>query len=177
MSYWSVVQCESRMLIHNSERNNTLAEYMLERNGFETYLPKTKAKVHGRNRIAPLFPGYILVRVVAQWYPVRWTIGVIRVLMSGEEPAHLSDHVVEAIRRREIKGYVKLPPPPPKNAAIRIGQSVKILTGSFTGHFGLYEGQTDKERERVLLDLLGRQVPVTLAEGDKLVAISYEINA
>jgi transcriptional antiterminator RfaH len=171
MSYWSVVQCETRMLVHSEHRGETLAERIFARKGFESYLPQVRSRQHGTTKIAPLFPGYIIVRVVERWYAVRWTMGVVRVLMAGDEPARLPDPVVEDIRRREVGGFIKLPPPPPKNSPLKIGQRARILTGSFRGHIALYDGQTAQERERVLINLLGRQVAVTLNPTDRLAAL------
>src|SRR5262245_35390350 len=169
MSYWAVAQCEPRMVTFAQARGDTLAEQSFARIGCETYLPQIRQRHNGRHKIVPLFPGgYVFVRVVAQWYSIRWATGVVRLLMDGEKPARLDDTIVTAIRRREVGGYVKLPPPPPKNSPIKIGENVRILSGSFTGHIGLYQGQSAHEREQVLLDLLGRKVQVTLAPTDRV---------
>jgi transcription antitermination factor NusG len=40
---------------------------------------------------------------------------------------------------------------------------VKITAGPFGGMAGLYAGQSTRERELILLNLLGRQTPVTIA--------------
>jgi hypothetical protein len=40
-----------------------------------------------------------------------------------------------------------------------------ITAGPFGGMSGLYAGQSTRERELILLDLLGRQTPVTIAAG------------
>jgi len=158
------------MLIKAARRDETLAEDLFRRGGFESYLPQTKSRKGGKTRIAPLFPGYIFVRIIDQWYPVRWTIGVLRILMAGDEPARLADQVVDSIRRREVGGFVKLPSAI-KRGPLNPGQKVRILTGSFQGHVGLYDGQSPQERERVLLNLLGRRVPVVLAKDDRLAAL------
>jgi transcriptional antiterminator RfaH len=146
----------------------TLAERMFSKIGNASYYPRTRMRRAGVTKIEPLFPGYIFVRIVAdQWSAVRWTIGVVRMLMAGDRPAHLADKVIDELRRNESGGFVRLPAPP---GEYRPGQPVRILTGSFRGLVGLYEGQTAQERERVLLDLLGRMVPVTLERTDRIEA-------
>lgn len=152
MSYWAVVQTESQ--------REHLARQWLMRKSYETYMPRIKQ----RKRAALLFPTYLFVRIVDRWYPVRWTPGVLRLLMSGEEPAHLSESIVDQIKNREVGGFVRLPKAP----KLERGARVRVLTGRFVGKIGLYEGMGPKDRERVLLELLGRMVPVELAKGDQI---------
>jgi hypothetical protein len=46
---------------------------------------------------------------------------------------------------------------------IAIGAKVKVTAGPFGGMTGLYAGQSTREREVVLLNLLGSQRPVAIA--------------
>jgi transcriptional antiterminator RfaH len=149
-AYWAVVQIESQC--------EHVVRLLLMRAGFTTYLPRIKH----RGRIQPLFPGYMFVRLTDQWYSVVWTIGVIRLLMSGDQPAKLGEKIVEGIRKREVGGFVRLPSPP----RMRKGQTVRIIRGYFEGQIAIYEGMTSKDRERVLLNLLGQSVPVELPSSD-----------
>ena len=135
--------------------------------GYHSYVPEIRTRASGIARIEPLFRGYAFVRVVERWYPIKWTMGVVRVLMAGEHPARLADHEVDKLRRAEVGGFVRLPKAKP-NDPIRIGQRVRVTTGSFRGHLALYDGQSPQQRIRVLLDLLGRQVRVELAAGDQI---------
>jgi transcriptional antiterminator RfaH len=128
------------------------------RNGFTTYAPRIKH----RGRIGWLFPTYVFVRAWSRFYPILWTTGVVRLLMCGEQPASLADDIIANIRKREIGGFVKLPPP----ARLKKGQRVRIVRGSFAGQVAVYEGMTGKDRERVLLDLLGQKVSVELPDRD-----------
>lgn len=150
MTYWAVVQIEPQYA--------HVVRLLLMRAKYETYLPRIRV----RGRIAPLFPGYLFVRITDRWYPVMWTAGVVRLLMSGDRPARLAEKVVDEIRKRQIGGFVKLPPPP----TLRKGQQVRIVRGSFEGQTALYEGMGTRERERVLLNLLGQKVPVELPSRD-----------
>ena len=114
---WWVVQCEA-------QREHTVCA-LLARARYQTYNPRIKH----RSRIAPLFPSYVFVRVADQFYPVRWTAHVIRLLMSGDRPAQLPEAVIAGIRKRESGGFVKLPQPP----QLRKGQHVRVIRGSFEG--------------------------------------------
>jgi transcription antitermination factor NusG len=53
-----------------------------------------------------------------------------------------------------------------KFARARIAAKVRILRGTFADHPGIYDGASRKERERVLLEILGRMVPVDVAPAD-----------
>src|SRR3954447_18860266 len=150
--YWAVAGIQTS--------RSDLVEKLLRREGFETYAPKVR---ESRKRISPLFPGYVLVRIVVRWYPVRWTPGVLRVLMDGERPARLADQVVIDLKSREVRGFFKMPRDPKLPLK---GDKVRVLTGTFAGHVGLYEGMSGAARERVLLDWLGQKVPVIMPVGN-----------
>ena len=127
----------------------------LKRSGFETYLPVTSVS----DRIAPLFPCYLFVRVVERWTPIATTLGVVRVLRDGDGPARLPERVLDDLRAREVNGVVRLP-------SLRIGQTVRILRGSLRGTLAVYDGMSGRDRERVLLDFLGGKVRASIRLGD-----------
>jgi hypothetical protein len=62
-------------------------------------------------------------------------------------------------------GYISLPdrPSTPVKRKIAIGARVRIASGPFGGMSGLYAGQSTRERELILLNLLGSQRPVAIA--------------
>jgi len=150
MSTWAVVQTEAMREI--------AVIALLERLGLSIYFPRIKI----RKRITGLFPGYLFVQLGAQWYPVLWTPHVIRLLMAGDRPARLDDAIVAELRRREVGGFVRMPKPP----RLHHGQRVKVVRGSFDGQIGIYDGMSGRDRERVLLELLGRKVRLELASAD-----------
>jgi transcriptional antiterminator RfaH len=149
--YWSVVQTESQ--------REHMVRLLLMRGGFETYAPRIKVK----GRIAFLFPAYIFVRIIERFYPILWTNGVVRVLMCGDRPAHLPEVILEDIRKREYGGFYRLPV---RGKMLKKGDDVKISHGSFAGQIGVYDGMAGKDRSKVLLELLGRQVAVELPQKD-----------
>jgi transcriptional antiterminator RfaH len=157
MPFWSVVQTES-------QREHVAAQF-LKQAAFEIYLPKIVIRQSGRERVTPLFPGYLFVAIVDQWWSVRWSTGVLRLLMSDDQPAQISEAMLQAIRRRESSdGLVRLPRP--RSRGLVCGDRVKILRGGFEGRFGIYQGQSGGQRSRILLDLLGREVQTVLATAD-----------
>jgi transcriptional antiterminator RfaH len=145
-SFWAVCQTETL-------REGTAARFLAQA-GFETYLPKIKT----RQRVVPLFPSYLFVRILEHWWQVDTTIGVISLLKAGDQPARLKDDIVNAIRAKERGGIVKLPEP----KRIKAGDVIRVDKGTFAGHFAIFEGMSGKERSRVLLELLGRKVLVEI---------------
>ena len=166
---WSVVQTESQ--------RELVADDYLKRGGFETYLPRIRIRSHARTRNVALFPSYLFVQIGTRWYDARWTIGVIRILQTivgeGDQlttvPALVPDEYIEFWRKREgPDGFVKLPRAPTNR--LKKGQRVRIVRGSFEGRLAVYEGMSGRERERVLLELLGQFVPVDLPARDIVAA-------
>lgn len=159
MAYWSVAQtqvfCERRARQH------------LLNQGYECYLPlvqQTKIVRHKKVRkTSLLFPRYLFVRIVDHWYSIASSIGVSSVILNHEKkPARLSDAIIDGLRSRENhSGFIELP----KKEEFKIGQTVRVVGGQFAGRVGLYDGMSSRQRERVLLELLGQLVPVELSIG------------
>ena len=151
--FWSVVQsqpgCERRAISH------------IERQGFTIYAPREKIvrivrgrKVHDARW---LFPRYLFVWIEDQWQRLFGTIGVSTVLMNGEKPARLPDEFVPSMKAREHHGLIEL-----RKSLFRKGQQVQVTGGLFVGQRGIYQNQTSRQREVILLETLGR---VELAPG------------
>jgi transcriptional antiterminator RfaH len=114
----------------------------------------------------PLFPGYCFILIQLQWHGANMVAGVIRLLMDGQQPAHVADAVIDGIREREVGGVVRLPKPP----RLKPGDRVHVLRGPFEGHFGLYKGMAPHDRCFVLRSLLGGQTRTEMAGADVAVA-------
>jgi transcriptional antiterminator RfaH len=152
MGYWAV----ARTLVR---RERFAADHLLGA-GFEVFAPRTAT--------GPLFPGYLFVRIGLTWRVIDRTIGVLDLVKFGEAPARCPEREVEALMDRvDTDGLIRLPPPPKpaRRKAIAIGAKVKVTSGPFRGFVGVYAGQTARERERILIDLLGRQARVELLHG------------
>ncbi|WP_421938182.1 transcription termination/antitermination protein NusG [Pelagibius sp.] len=139
------------------------AQINLERQGFETYLPRyQRERRHARRRElvkAPLFPGYVFVRFdldTARWRSINGTFGVNHLICYGDRPAAVPEGVVEEIvARMDESGLIALEPRP-----FHQGEALQIVSGSLSNCRGLFERMADKNRVILLLSLLGRQVRV-----------------
>ena len=147
--YWTVAVAQTS--------REDFVQSLLKREGFEVYWPRIRAG----KKITALFPGYLMVRIVVRWYPIRWCPGVLKVLMAGDRPAKLSDSIVDEIKGREVRGFVKLPKPP----GLKNGDAVMVKSGVFAGRTAIYDGMSGSDRERILLDLLGQSVSVVVPIG------------
>ena len=145
MPYWSVAQLEA-----NRER---LAQHCLELAGFPVYAPRVAVTAKTRRTTALLFPGYAFVQIVHGWWHARWSAGVLRLILSGDAPARVPDHVIAELRGRERNGLVVLPQPP----RLKRGDHLRIVAGPFQGRLALYAGQAPHQRVMVLLAILGGQ--------------------
>ena len=139
----------------------------LQRQGFDTYMPcYLKRRRHARmtrcstSLADPLFPGYVFVRFdpdAARWRAIHSTVGISHLVCQGERPAPVPEGVVEDIRAAEDEAGMV-----PLNEAPVRGDRVAVDDGPFAGCAGLFDGDSGERRVFVLLDLLGRQVRVSV---------------
>ena len=147
MTYWAVVQCQSR-------REDAVAT-RLHRIGYQTYLPKLKSKT----RIDALFPGYLFVQIENVFYPARWTQGVIGLRMTCDQRG--LETIMDATRKLERGGYI-----PVSKTQFRRGQKLRVTNGALAGQIGSCVGLRGEERTLVLLELFGRLTQVELPNRD-----------
>ena len=154
-AFWGVVRSLPK-------REAFAAERLRVDQGFEVFPPLVQTK----RASAPLFNGYFFCRIIDRWRSINSTFGVLCLVRVGDCPARCPDREIDALKAMiDGHGFIKLPeaPPPPVRRKIAIGAKVRIASGPFGGWRGLYAGQSTREREKVLLNLLGGQRPVLIA--------------
>jgi transcriptional antiterminator RfaH len=154
-AFWGVVRSLPKREIFAAER-------LRMDHGFEVFLPL----VQTQRASAPLFAGYFFCRIVERWRAINSTFGVLCLVRVGDCPARCPDREIDALKAMiDGHGYIRLPeaPPPPVRRAIAIGAKVRITSGPFGGMSGLYAGMSTKDREKVLLNLLGGQREIRIA--------------
>ena len=147
MYNWFVIQSKPGQLFK--------AQFELEQQGFETYLPLLKTeqiKQGKRTEIeTPLFPGYLFIylsKEESNWRPIRSTRGVAKLISFGNEPAIVPTAVVNAIRAQlrhsdSEKQFSK-------------DDKVSINEGPFKDLQAVFLEYDGEQRAFVLLELLGR---------------------
>ncbi|WP_370683072.1 transcription/translation regulatory transformer protein RfaH [Pseudomonas syringae pv. atrofaciens] len=147
-------------LIQTKPRQEARAEEHLRRQQFECYRPlQADAKKTGAKAQAgePLFPGYLFIhmdQVQDNWYPIRSTRGVSRIVTFGGHPVPVRDNLIEQIRQR-------LATPAPK-AQFTQGDAVLITHASWGDVEAIFLSEDGAQRAVILLNMLQRQQKVVL---------------
>ena len=140
----------------------TKAQYHLQRQGFEVYMPRYLRRISHARRVSwqprPLFPSYLFVtmpRAVQRWRAINSTIGVLQLICDDGGPVPVPTGLVEKIRCNEDDRGLILTG---RNVPFEKGAEVQIISGAFADHIGRFASATDDERVVILVDLMGRQV-------------------
>ena len=147
--------------VNTQPHQEARADENLRRQGFYSWLPRfRRLRRHARRTdhvLAPLFPGYLFVRLdpeIERWRSINGTFGVVRLLCNGDTPLAVPDGLVEEImQRRDGSGTVVLPP-----RRISVGEAVRIAVGPFADLEGLFQEMSGRDRVVLLFNLLGRKV-------------------
>jgi transcription elongation factor/antiterminator RfaH len=151
--------------VHTLRFAEKRAQAQLENQQFRTFLPKRHKTVrHARKLstvVAPFFPCYLFMVLDLnrhQWRSVNGTFGVSSLVMAGELPCPVPPGIVESMLAvANADGLLQFRP------ELKVGAPVRIAAGPFAEQLGILDRLDDSGRIRVLLDILGRQVPVHLS--------------
>lgn len=143
-------------LIQTKPRQEARAEENLRRQNFDCYRPQKQRGASDGKAEEPLFPGYLFIRLDRQldnWYPIRSTRGVARVVSFGGEPTPIRDELIEQLRQRLAVSAVETPQFQP-------GERVQLRGGSFHDLEAIFISADGDERSVILLNLLQREQKV-----------------
>lgn len=154
--------------IQTKPRREPTVSAALDQADLEVYCPRIRKPLGRANRTswkeAPLFPGYLFARFeFGRDYPrVRWTPGLVRVVMSGGTPLPVTEAMLSSVRRMEKEGARLLLRPVRWKPGVR----VRVVQGPFTG----FEGRVAAtlrggDRVRILLELFRRQAALECDPG------------
>jgi transcriptional antiterminator RfaH len=135
------------------------AEQQLTNQNYRVFLPRfLKSRRHARKFEtiwAPLFPGYLFIILDLtrdRWRSVNGTFGVDRILTRAGTPEPVPHGLVEQLLSAA------------NPLDLKEGQTVRVTAGPFADLLGRLATLDDSGRVRVLLNLLGGEVPVMLPE-------------
>jgi transcription elongation factor/antiterminator RfaH len=140
------------------------AQAQLAQQKFRTFLPKRRKTIRHARKLstvtAAFFPGYLFVQLDLnrdRWRSVNGTFGISSLVMAGELPCPVPSGVVETmLALADDEGLLQL------NSNLKVGASVRMAAGPFAEQLGVIDRLDNAGRIRVLLNILGRQVPVRL---------------
>lgn len=144
-----------------------MAQRNLDRQGLQHFAPLRHESVRtprGMSRRArALFPGYIFVTLEPfspEWRAINATRGISRLVVSDpRRPRPLPDGFLDALRARcDASGTLMHSPP----ETFAPGDRVRILSGPFAEIVAVVEHLDDTSRLRLMMDLMGQKVTVTL---------------
>jgi transcriptional antiterminator RfaH len=100
-----------------------------------------------------------------QWRSVNGTFGVSKLVMGGDLPRAVPPGIVESMLSvADAQGLLCLWP------QLKVGTQVRLAAGPFAEQLAVLDRLEDSGRIRVLLNILGRQVPVRLSRAHALPA-------
>ena len=152
-----------------------LAFRNLERQGFETIMPKINATTRKKNKFINkkvfVFPGYAFIGVDLKnsyWTKINSTYGVSKLLSFNNK---LSEVPFDLIKALKIRYENKVDPI--INESLTKGDIIKFNNGPFTDLVSNFESVDAKKRIYVLLEFMGglRKLEVNLKEKINFVKI------
>lgn len=150
-------------VVETKRHREQVAGAFLAQHGIASYLPRIaqwpRPAVGGD--VAPLFPGYLFVRVSLedQYQQVTRMVGVKTFVSFGGFPVPLTDETIETLRRREgPDGLIRC-------EAGDEATEVEVVDGPFRGLTAVVERRlAARDRVRVLMHMLQREASVELPE-------------
>jgi transcriptional antiterminator RfaH len=153
-------------VVRTQPHREVFAMSQLVNQGYRSFLPRhLKNRRHARKFdtvMAPLFPRYLFVILDLtrdRWRSINGTLGVDHLLTRAGQPEAVPHGVVEqlmaAADRDSVIHFSRL---------LGAGQTVRVTAGPFADHLGQLEQLDDSGRVRVLLDIMGGRIPVSLSE-------------
>ena len=158
---------EMRWYVLSTKSNHEKqAEQNIRCMGVECFLPLLQEQKIIRRKIrtviAPLFPGYLFVRInLSEHYrAVTYTRGVRKIVEFGATPAEVDIAMIDAIKSRMASPEVCVLERPNE---LRSGQLVQIKDGPFVGLEAVFMREmSGHQRAMVLLRTLALQARVVL---------------
>jgi transcriptional antiterminator RfaH len=154
--------------LHTKPRQEQRALEHLQRQGYEAYCPLIRERRGQRGEyrwlIAPMFPRYLFLHLrlgrdnIAS---LRSTRGVCGLVQFGGHIPPVPEEFIIGLQRHDANGTDVVQT---LQSAWQPGQRVQIEEGPFAGLQAIFQARQGQDRVLVLLDLLGRQVPMRLTE-------------
>ena len=153
---WFAVQTRSR--------HEKMVARQLETQGFSTFLPVTTQLRQWSDRRKmvemPLFPGYAFLRMVyqpEQRLRVLSTEGIVSFVGMHGQGMPIPDRQIE-----DIQSVLTAKVPLESHPFLKLGQRVRIRSGSLNGTEGILVGQENDQMLVISVELIQRSVSIRL---------------
>jgi transcriptional antiterminator RfaH len=152
-------------VIQTKPGNEHRVETNLSHQEIEAFLPLCESFRYAQGKLVqkvkPLFPNYLFAKfdMETSYCKVKWTRGVSKILGVGSEPVPVSEKVVRTIKERMGENnLVRL------DDGLAQGSVIQFTSGPFKDLMGVFDRKmSDGKRVRVLLNLIGVDVPVQVS--------------
>jgi transcription elongation factor/antiterminator RfaH len=151
-------------VVHTQPRREFCAKAQLEGQAFRVFLPKRRRTIRHARKIvnveAAFFPRYLFVELDLTrqpWRRVNGTFGVASLVMLGDLPHPMPRGIVEMmVTSVDRDGFLRF------EQNLMVGAKVRLAAGPFAERLAILDRLDDSGRVRVLLEILGRPVPVEI---------------
>lgn len=161
---------KSWLVVQIKPNSHIIAARNLERQGYETFLPKMKATIKKDNKFINkdvfVFPGYLFVGIDLQnsnWTKINNTYGVAKVLVFNGKPSKISLDLIIALKTRY---EANINPKIEEN--LKKGDTIKFNRGPFVNLIAKIEALDDKNRIWVVLEEMGRFKRLKIQQAEKM---------
>lgn len=151
--------------LRSQPKHEHIAAAHLRQEGIEAFSPRIRLKRKTQNGpkwfTEALFPNYLFAKFQwqADFKKVKYVRGVSTVIHFGDKWPTIPEVEIEELRSKFGDAEIRV-----INPNLKEGDSVEISTGAFQGLSGIImQAASGKERVKVLLDFLGRQITVEIA--------------
>lgn len=152
-------------VVHTRSGREARAEQQLLAQGFRVYLPRMTRTVRHARKLrttnVPVFPNYLFVVLDVhrdRWRSINGTFGVTSLVMARDMPDPVPCGVIEQLLEyTDETGLTRF------DCDLREGQSIRVTAGPFARVLGRLERLDVNGRVRVLLDIMGGEVPALIA--------------
>lgn len=141
----------------------------LDKWGFRHHVFKIKRRIVHRgiaaDRLFPAFPSYVFLITDGCWEPLRAVFGIIEFVRAGDRVAVLPSSIMNSLLK--VAGPEDVLPIAEPAARFRLGDRVLIRGMSLlAGQHATFQHQLADGQTVVLIDWMGRYVPVAIDERD-----------
>lgn len=154
-----------------------LAIRNLERQGFQTFLPKMKVTIKKENKFINkdvfVFPGYIFVSVdlhKSDWSKINSTYGVLKLLAFNNKPSEIHNDLILALKNKyEINTFPKI------KENLKKDDHIKFTNGPFVDLVARIEAIDEKNRIWVVLGALGQHRKIKIIQAEKINFTKFKV--